>query len=304
MQKLKLNVLEEMFRNNLTNKEINFILHIAKYQDDRGCIEGIYYKDVCEATHMSSQKFYDSMRSLEEKGIIAVTKNDYTDWDITICNNDFSYYTQEDYEEGRVSPYINVNHALFSNEKFLNLKAGAKMMAIDLYRIIVTSKEVSQKNTYIVGVSRLYEKYKKLLHMELRAIQNYMHDLKEIFGVYVRAGLFYISLNAHYKAKKQKKETEAYNEHLIETSCRRNRIKWYDAKDKKDTAKLLSQYRLPLKTAYAQEPTLTIQNIIQESLEIINGQQANIHKWRRELQPKLVHKLLREKLVMLGLLLA
>ena len=35
MQKLSLGVLEKMFRENITSKEINFILHIARYQDDR-----------------------------------------------------------------------------------------------------------------------------------------------------------------------------------------------------------------------------------------------------------------------------
>ena len=48
--KIKYSLLDKL--NSLTNKEVDFILYVARYQDDYGCIRGMYYRDVCENADM------------------------------------------------------------------------------------------------------------------------------------------------------------------------------------------------------------------------------------------------------------
>lgn len=295
MQKLSLGVLEKMFRENITSKEINFILHIARYQDARGVIQGIYYKDICEALNISAQKFYDMIHSLEDKHIIRTEKNDYTDWDITICGNDFSLYTDEDYRNGTVK-YLNVNHALFVNPVFLGLKAGAKLMAIDMLRIIVTSRATSDKRSYQIGVAKFYDKYKKLLGVEHRAIQNYLHDLKQLFGVFVKEAKFFFSLNSKHTQRTSRFEQQEYDEHIIKISCRRNRIREYREDNKRDILTVLSQYRRDIKEAICKGGGFNLSRIVGSSIEIMNELQPNKYRWRRELKPSLIHKIIRQEL--------
>lgn len=295
MQKLSLGVLERMFQEDVTSKEINFILHIAKYQDDRGVVQGIYYRDVCRAIGISSQKFYDILYSLKKKKIIEYEKNDYTDWDITICNNDFSIYTDQDYKSGNVK-YFNVNHALFSNPVFLGLKSGAKLMAIDMFRIILTGRAMSDKQSYQIGVRKFYEKYKELLHVELRAVQNYLHDLKQLFGVFVKDAKFFFTLNSRYTSRNRRTEQDDFDEHSFDVSCRRNRIKEYREQEKKDVLTVLSQYRREIKEAICSNSGFCLSAMVRRSIEVMNELQPNPYRWRRELKPALIHKVIKQEL--------
>ena len=53
MQKIKYGVLDKLLRADLSRAEMDFILHISHYQDDTGCVSGIYYRDICEALQIS-----------------------------------------------------------------------------------------------------------------------------------------------------------------------------------------------------------------------------------------------------------
>ena len=86
--KIKYSLLDRLC--NLTNKEVDFLLYVAHYQDDYGRIRGIYYRDVCQACDMCKQTFYDVLRSLQQKGVITYVRAD-RDYNITILDNDFSY---------------------------------------------------------------------------------------------------------------------------------------------------------------------------------------------------------------------
>lgn len=295
MQKLSLTVLERMFQEDVTGKEINFILHIAQYQDDRGVVQGVYYKDICEAINISSQKFYDILHSLEKKKIIKVEKNDYTDWDVRICNNDFSVYTDEDYKNGIVK-YVSVNHQIFSHPDFLSLKAGAKMIAIDMFRIILTGSRKSNKRSYQIGVKKFYEKYQKLLHVELRAVQNYLHDIKRMFGVFVKESKFFFTINSQYTSRRDRVEQICYDQHSFDISCRRNRIREYTEKEKKDILTVLSQNRPKIKAVISSGAGFNLSLMIKRSIEIINELQPNKYRWRRKLNPALIHKIIDQEL--------
>ncbi len=76
----------------------------------------MHYKDVCDATHMSIQGFYDVKASLEEKGFIVCEKCDYSDCDITIVGN--SYDGEKYNREG----YINTGYNIFFHKMSLSIK--------------------------------------------------------------------------------------------------------------------------------------------------------------------------------------
>lgn len=57
MNKLKNSYIDKMVSCQLSSKEIDFILYIAKFQNESGIISSVYYKDVCSAISISIQKF-------------------------------------------------------------------------------------------------------------------------------------------------------------------------------------------------------------------------------------------------------
>ena len=87
MQKIKNSIVDRMIAQKCTANEIDFLLYVSAYHDITGRVTGVHYKDVCDATHMSIQGFYDVKASLEEKGFIVCEKCDYSDCDITIVGN-------------------------------------------------------------------------------------------------------------------------------------------------------------------------------------------------------------------------
>ena len=74
MNKLKNTYIEKMVKEQLSSREIDFILYIARYQNDSGIVSSVYYKDVCSAIHISIQKFYDIIESLQAKDLIHAEK--------------------------------------------------------------------------------------------------------------------------------------------------------------------------------------------------------------------------------------
>ena len=64
MYKLKNTYIDRMISNKLTSNEIDFILHIAMYQDETGRVISVYYKDICAAISVSNQGFYNILNYL------------------------------------------------------------------------------------------------------------------------------------------------------------------------------------------------------------------------------------------------
>lgn len=97
MQKLRNSNIAKMIAAKITNKEIDFLIYISRFQDDNGKVYGIHYKELCETMHMSYQEFYNVKLSLEEKGFIKCEKSHRIDHDITILDNSDSDCRQNGY---------------------------------------------------------------------------------------------------------------------------------------------------------------------------------------------------------------
>lgn len=123
--KIKSNVLSNIIKK-ATSKEIDFIIHIAQFQNKYGQIQGIYYKKVMESLNLSKSSFYNIIESLEAKNILTV---DYTHsntflWNFSIVGNLF--VSSKNYKGG----YLNVNHQVLHSYHFMKLSRTAKLICI------------------------------------------------------------------------------------------------------------------------------------------------------------------------------
>ncbi len=275
MQKLKNTFVDKMLVANLTKAEVDFLLEISHYQDDSGKVYGVYYKDICEATEMSHETFYVTMKSLAEKGLIRLVKAYYSDWDIVINDNDFTY--PEAYNEG----YISTGHDIFYNKKFRKLKAKEKLLAMQFIKIAGAGKR------YHIGVDVLYDKYTKLFNVTKRTLQVYLGKLKQFFSVGIKNKMYWITPLVAVFKNNAPKDLQSMAEHLGHVACRRNRIS-YTGTEFKNTTDLVKQYATAAKERIADVFLSAVKN----SIEKMNEQTPNRYKWNRQLNPKFVHKLI------------
>ncbi len=285
MQKLKNSIIDRMIEQKCTSKEIDFLHYISCYQDSTARVTGVHYKDVCNATKMSIQCYYDTKESLERKGFIECTKRNLMDCDIVIVGN---AYTGEQYnKEG----YINTNHSIFSCKEFWQLKAGAKLLALKM--LIIAS---SGNGYFQIGVRKFYDNesgYPKRFGVSRRVMRMYLSSIKTLFSIGISNHKYYIEPRKHIIGKRDgRKETEYFREKGTEVVLRRNRIKETGA-GKKDLYNLFQQY-----DAVADKKKKSLVSIIdkavKKSLQMINeGERWLKHKL---INIKLIHKLLREDL--------
>ena len=271
--KIKYSLLDRLC--NLTNKEVDFLLYVAHYQDDYGRIRGIYYRDVCQACDMCKQTFYDVLRSLQQKGVITYVRAD-RDYNITILDNDFSY--KGSYEEG----YINVSRSVFDTDKFNKLRAKEKIFVLHLMKVTHENAKSFQIRT-----ENFYKKYTELLGVTKKVLSGYLHSMRSFFSVGKKDGKYFITFLASvFKSKRNVSETDQLLGHEVKTDCRRSKIKEIDDQAVEDTMQLVKQYRHD-----ANERGVNILEIVQECIW------TSVQGFKnRVLNPKYVHKLIRIKL--------
>lgn len=277
MQKLKNSVLDKMLLADLTKAEVDFMLEISHYQDVSGKIYGLYYKAVCKAIDISYETFYVTMRSLAEKGFICFEKACYGDWDIKINGNDFSYPGA--LQEG----YISTGHDIFYNKGFRELKAKEKLLAMQFIKIAGAGKR------YHIGVNLFYEKYAGMLQVAKRTIQVYLGRLKKFFSIGIKDKMYWITPLVAVFKNNAPKDIDRFSEHLSRVACRRNRAT-YTEENLQNTKDLIKQYADSNKTGIAR----MFLSAVKRSIEKTNETVRKKNKWNRQLNPKFIHKLIRE----------
>ena len=293
MQRIEFSLFKSFFEKDLTGNEIDFIITLSQYQNDRGEVCAMHYKEMMEQTGMVAQSFYNCKQSLQEKGVIRVTRGE-NDYDITLIGNDFSGYTDEDYSTGNVR-YISTNKKLFSDANWKKLKPKQKLLAMDLLNICTAGNR-----TYRIGREKFIEKYadgmnpdgsrrEGLLHVTERTLQKYLKMLKLYFYIGLKDGTYYITLRSHFAKRNTECEKDATYRRLIKASCRRDRIQEQPEKEVGGILKLLNAYNEKLIRQFVYIPDL-----FHRMLEVINIKVADTRKWKRYLKKTLFHKLLNE----------
>jgi len=288
MQKLSKQVLDKMIERHVTGKEIDYLLETSRHQDNFGRVKGVYYKEVAEQMGLSYMQFYNVQKSLVEKGIIHVEKNNYHDYDITILDN--AYPNPE--EDVKKKPYVNTNHDVFYTEEFRKMKPGAKLLT--MYLMYVTRmNETNRFNSFKIGVQKLFEKFTGMLEVSKRVIRVYLTQIREFFSIGIVEGLYYITPKKKiYRSVGRKSEQANFSEHEVAVICRRNRIKIEKEKDLEDVGKLISQYG-----PWAESHGKNILKIIAEGISrSVDKLREAVAAKRRELQPPLVHLWIRSLL--------
>ncbi|MEG0154536.1 MAG: hypothetical protein RR678_04005 [Lachnospiraceae bacterium] len=219
--------------NILTNKELDFILYIARYQNDVGCVEGVYYRDVCQNTTMCKQTFYKVLESLTAKGLISYQKGSHMDYNIRILQNDCS---GEHWKEG----YINLNRKVFRDMRFKKMKVAEKYLVLDFLK-----NTFSQHGSCKIGVERFYEKYQSLLHVTKRVLRYYLHTVRRFFAIGIKNRTYFITyLHQEFGKEKQVPATKIYREYRTKVIMRQLHIPLVQQKEFTDTSDLCKQYGL------------------------------------------------------------
>ena len=281
MQKLKNSMIGKMIAAGLTSKEIDFLIYVSRFQDSTGKSYGIHYRELCKAMHMSYQEFYNAKVSLEEKGFIRCEKTHRTDHDITLIGN----LEADCLRDG----YVNTNHNIFYQASFYRMKAGAKLLALEMMKITYAGK-----GYFEIGVKKFYEKYTTLFGVTRRVMRRYLMELKVFFSVGIKDRKYYITpKKAVYRKLGAKSESERLREHCTEAILRRNRIKEGDEKKKRDVRDLFQQYA-PEAAEKGKNLLLLMERAVERSLIALNQGEKRIRT--RVLNAPLIHKLLKEEL--------
>lgn len=295
MQRIKLDVFRTFFEKNLTSKEIDFVISLSFYQNKKGVVQGITYKQMMDETGMCAQSFYDSLHSLEEKGVIRYF-NGKNDYNIEILGNDFTMYSDLDYSSGEVK-YINTGCQLFHQRSFRKLKPKQKLLVMDIFNIIMASA-TNKKHGYMIGTDKFIEKYANTrknnwhgkLDISKRTLQKYLKMLRLYFTIFIRKGIYHFILNENMARKTGKQtEKEQAAEQLVDTACRRNKIKNVEIQEKKDIVKYLTYYENEL----LHRPAI-VDDITKKMLEIINQKIGDVRKWERRIKSSLFKKLFKQ----------
>lgn len=277
--KIKYSLLRQWCKSKLTNKELTFLLFIARYQDQDGSgqVKGIYYKDIMEKCNMCQRTFYLVLPSLKQKGLIDY-KRKKNDYDITILNNDFTY--EGSLKEG----YINVNKKIFDSEKgnklsekFNKLRVNEKLLLLLLMRNTHVNK-----GQYKIGRKTFYDEYTEILGVTEKVLRSYLHSLKSIFYVWSMAGNLYVKFSGSSFKDKEEKEVDQYLDHIVRVGCRRNCVEVNSTTVINDTRQLIKQYRQEAK------------EVGQDIFDILNSCLAECKK--SILNSKYIHKLMRRAL--------
>lgn len=296
MEKISVEVLEKMMKKRLTKREVDFVLYVGRFQNEYGMAHGIYYRDLCKEVGLSFQGFYDCMRALQRKGIIAFEKRTYFDYDIEILDNSFaenenSFAENENYGRG----YVSLHNKMVRSAEFKKLKAPAKLMALYLMREWQINKKKSRKPSYQMLVETFNQKFKELLGLSHRAARRYLGSLEPFLSIYMednRKYFFTFKAEMVDTAEVQTGENDELREHEINIAMRRNRIKEETEERIREMHTILQQHNKEIK----KDKGFSLSRIVKDSLEYLNEGIKNRYKWKRYLSPGIVHKLVIETL--------
>lgn len=276
--------MEKIQRANVTNRELEFLLHICNYQEDTGVVPGVYYKDICSGLGMSHQTFYNVLHGLRSKGIVVLQKVNRIDWDILIVGNDCSNQKEVE-KEG----YLSLADGLFAMEQFRKMKANEKLLAM----LFLTWCR-SGKRTYQEGKEKLLARLRETLGCGLRAVQKYFTHLREFFSIGIKEGKYLITLRKSIPerlgASETKTDAQMEHEHKVQCACNRNGIKNPDEAEIAETAQLgWKQYKREIQELVkaCRLPKDYFSYLIGIS---ISGKQD------KNLMPKYIHKLLKNEI--------
>ena len=273
MQKISYNILDKIGR--LTNAELNVLLYMARYQDDKGRIRGIYFKEVCANLSICNQTFYNVLEALRKKNVITCKKASYWDYDVTILENDFSC------KEALKAGYISLAHSCFDTSNLQRMGRVEKVLLLHLMKMTY-----SVKGAYHIKKEHFYEKYANIAGVSQKAVKYAIHKVRRYFDISLRAKEYIISPKSSIRKKsnRDKSEAQQLREHLLETILRRHKIKSAAEDKRQDMLTLFRQYEERIHRIGKDVYTI-ISNAVAASMLQLDRIRTNV----RQLEPALIH---------------
>lgn len=267
-------------RPRIAGAEISVLFYIARFQDNTGKIEGIYYKDIMEHTGYSRSQVYLALKNLEKLGYIKRSKSDYSDMDLIICDNDFS---DKRFHRG----YVKVNKKIFTSGKFFGFSGYFQIIFLEF---LINSSS----GHYKVKAEHFFQLYQERFGITKQTLRNYITKLRAFFHIYLKNGIYFIK---QYKGKVSGTEAEqrADIEHTerkqlhrlqVKKALRRNKVEQVTHKLQEDLMTLLRQY-----SEADNKVPFDLNAIIRRTLEMMNNEKRILD---RVINIKLVHKLIRQ----------
>lgn len=283
MNKLKYDILKKLINARITHAELSFLLYLCMHQSPEGIVMGVYYKDSMAASSISHETFYNTLESLQAKGILSYVRTPNGDYDVTVVDNDFS---SGNFSDG----YVSLRKKIFKSPSFKKLKVNEQLLIMDLLRICQ-----SNRGRYKIGTDKFVQSYTKMLSVSTRTFKNYLRTIKKFFDIRREQGNYTIIPKKLLNVKVEYSDEQILHTYLVKTIARRHKIKNATDEEIAETAKLINQYK-----GYAKIADCNIWSILQEclesSLDIINQYKKSREKKEYSLRYKLIHKLVRQTL--------
>lgn len=278
-----------MLKCNLTSKGIDLILALAKMQDETGLVRGVYYQDICSELGISIQAYYDLLAQLYGSGMLCWVKTSRCDRDVQLVKNDFSYPGA--FQEG----YINIARPFLFTRAFRRLKAKAKLLVLDILRIV----EASKIKCFKIGRKEFLRRYQELMRVSARSLMVYVGQIHLYISVCLKAGIYYFTPVKDTQKRLVESENQRCYKQIVIAGCRRNRIditKVAGSMELLSVCKLFDTYKY-----HVNEKIRTIADYIlmaiQSSVELYNAAVSTKKEWNYVLNPQFIHKLLRDGLI-------
>jgi len=134
----------DLVQHKISGAAVSFLIHVARFQDDRGNIQGLHYKETAKAIGCHEQYFYPVLKSLEYHDFIKVDWSSGVQgyWDIQILDNTFT--SNADYKKG----YINVNLEILQSAHFHPTSATASFHQMPTSDKIVLLHIIKNKHAF------------------------------------------------------------------------------------------------------------------------------------------------------------
>lgn len=247
MARISREVLKNIISKNPTSKELDFLIYIAQFIGSDGVCRGIYYKDVMRGINCCKQTFYSVKKSLQEKGIITIESESDIDYDITIINNPAEFRDKES--------YLYVRKGILHQPAFMELSAGAKMIALDLIMICDTNKgkwKISKANFKRRYVEQLSPEGEELFilpfKIKARTARDYLKELAELFYINHKDNNISFRVKEYERSfddkdiKLHQSDNDVWSRHFVRAIFKRLHFHFFTGKQERDIAGLLIQY--------------------------------------------------------------
>lgn len=255
MKKIKDELIKKIYKSNLTQDELLFLLHMFQISNVNG-VANIYYKDIANIINCSISNFYNVISNLKTKGFINVNKCSECKQEITITilNNNFN-------TKNKLKNYIDLNSKIFDINLLKNLRAGSiQLLLYFIFRVNKQKSRVLSNNC-----NKLTYKNIKSVCLELgiseRMLKDYFNELSKskILNISTKQDknnkvFRLIEINSDLLIKptieitensktitKTENSVHRYYTNILKNFCRRKKIN-YTERNLNDVAILMNQY--------------------------------------------------------------